>query len=87
VTRASSPRRVSCGVSPPAPGTRWATALVVAITLLLTVALPVHAAEVVLTPVRQIGGPGHAALYAWGAATAPDGSVYIRDYWNYRIQH
>jgi sugar lactone lactonase YvrE len=45
------------------------------------------AAEVEFTPVRQVGGTGHAGLYAWGAATAPDGSVYIGDYWNYRIQH
>lgn len=39
-----------------------------------------------ITPVRIIGGPGHAALYGWGAATMSDGSVLIGDYWNYRVQ-
>ncbi len=43
--------------------------------------------EVSSTPVRQIGGPGHAALYGWGMGTASDGTVYVSDYWNYRIQH
>ena len=45
------------------------------------------AAGLTLTPVRQIGGPGHAGLYGWGAATLPDGSVLIGDYWNYRVVH
>ena len=40
----------------------------------------------VVTPVRIIGGPGHAGLYGWGAATMSDGSVLIGDYWNYRVQ-
>ena len=30
--------------------------------------------------------PGHAQMYGWGAATMPDGSVLMGDYWNYRIQ-
>jgi DNA-binding beta-propeller fold protein YncE len=29
----------------------------------------------------------HAGLYAWGAATMPDGSVIIGDYWNHRVLH
>ncbi len=37
------------------------------------------------TFVRTIGGPGHAGLYAWGMATATDGSILVGDYWNYRI--
>lgn len=45
------------------------------------------AGEVELIPDSIIGGSGHAALYGWGAATAQDGSVYIGDYWNQRIQH
>jgi tripartite motif-containing protein 71 len=45
------------------------------------------AVTVSLTPVRTIGGPGHAGLYGWGAATFGDGSVVIGDYWNYRAQH
>ncbi|MFZ2033909.1 MAG: NHL repeat-containing protein [Candidatus Dormiibacterota bacterium] len=30
---------------------------------------------------------GHAGLYAWGAATMPDGSVIVGDYWNHRVLH
>jgi DNA-binding beta-propeller fold protein YncE len=30
---------------------------------------------------------GHAGLYAWGAATMPDGSVIVGDYWNGRVVH
>jgi tripartite motif-containing protein 71 len=30
---------------------------------------------------------GHAGLYAWGAATMPDGTVIIGDYWNHRVLH
>jgi tripartite motif-containing protein 71 len=30
---------------------------------------------------------GHAGLYAWGAATMPDGSVILGDYWNGRVVH
>ncbi|MBX7159993.1 MAG: hypothetical protein K1X95_06850 [Acidimicrobiia bacterium] len=54
--------------------------------VLVGFAQPARAAAT-LTPIRQIGGSGHAALYGWGAATMPDGSVVIGDYWNYRIQH
>jgi tripartite motif-containing protein 71 len=39
-----------------------------------------------VTPVRILGGPGHAGLYGWGAATMSDGSVLIGDYWNFRVQ-
>lgn len=35
------------------------------------------------TWVRQIGKSGHAGLYAWGAATAIDGSILVTDYNNY----
>ncbi|MFI5285494.1 MAG: NHL repeat-containing protein [Candidatus Dormibacteria bacterium] len=31
--------------------------------------------------------PAAAGLYAWGAATEPDGSILVGDYWNYRIVH
>lgn len=34
----------------------------------------------------QVGGPGHAGLYGWGAATMTDGTVLISDYWNRRVQ-
>jgi streptogramin lyase len=46
-----------------------------------------RAATLRLTPVRTIGGPGHAGLYGWGADTMPDGSILISDYWNFRVQH
>ncbi len=35
---------------------------------------------------HTIGGPGHAGVYAWGAATAADGSILIGDYWNYSVR-
>jgi len=38
-----------------------------------------------LEPVRIVGGPGHAGLYAWGVATLPDGRMVIGDYWNLRV--
>src|SRR5256885_34166 len=72
------------------------TAAALRMTLVLNLALVVtlvvavehgHAAGFQITPVRQIGGSGHAGLYGWGAATLPDGSVLIGDYWNYRIVH
>ena len=44
-------------------------------------------ASTTVTPIRIIGGSGHAGLYGWGAATMNDGSVLIGDYWNFRIQH
>ena len=31
--------------------------------------------------------PAAAVLYGWGAATMPDGSILVGDYWNYRIVH
>jgi tripartite motif-containing protein 71 len=71
-----------------APG--LALALVPALALLATLLVavaPGGAAGVQITPVRQIGGPGHAELYGWGMATQRDGSVLVGDYWNYRIVH
>lgn len=47
-------------------------------------AVPASAAPQ-LTPVRTIGGPAHAELYAWGMDTLSDGSVLVGDYWNFRI--
>ncbi len=38
-----------------------------------------------LVPERIVGGPGHAGLYGWGAATMRDGTVIISDYWNMRV--
>lgn len=35
---------------------------------------------------KTIGKHGHAELYAWGMATAKDGSILVGDYWNYRVQ-
>ena len=38
-----------------------------------------------LEPVRVVGGPGHAGMYAWGVATLPDGRMLLGDYWNLRV--
>jgi tripartite motif-containing protein 71 len=38
-----------------------------------------------LAPVRIVGGPGHAGMYAWGVAALPDGRVLLGDYWNLRV--
>jgi DNA-binding beta-propeller fold protein YncE len=49
---------------------------------------PTSADEVVdprLEPVATVGGPGHAGLYGWGAATMRDGTVLVGDYWNQRV--
>lgn len=59
------------------------TALTMATTLLTA---PAAEAAVTATWVRQIGRPGHAGLYAWGAATALDGSILVGDYNNYNVK-
>ena len=46
-----------------------------------------QAAVLAATPVTTIGGSATAQVYAWGAATMPDGSILIGDYWNLRIVH
>lgn len=46
-----------------------------------------QAAPLAATPVTTIGGSATAQIYAWGAATMPDGSILIGDYWNLRIVH
>jgi tripartite motif-containing protein 71 len=60
-------------------------ALVVGMSVLTAVDVPARAATT-MTWVRTIGGPGHAGLYGWGAATMSDGSVLVSDYWNLRVQ-
>jgi tripartite motif-containing protein 71 len=44
-----------------------------------------HAATVSVTVVRQVGGSGHATMYPWGLGTAPDGTILMADYWNFRV--
>jgi tripartite motif-containing protein 71 len=69
--------------------TRRALAAVVTAGLTLVASLvwvPTADAAVTATWVRQIGRPGHAGLYAWGAATAVDGSILVGDYNNYNIK-
>lgn len=46
-----------------------------------------QAATLAATPITTIGGAANAGLYAWGAATMPDGSILVGDYWNLRIVH
>lgn len=61
------------------------SALAAAVALVLVIALPAEAAPS-LRASRIIGGPGFAFVYAWGAATLPDGDVLISDYWNYHVK-
>lgn len=35
---------------------------------------------------QSMGKPGHAGVYAWGAATAADGTILVGDYWNYTVR-
>ena len=51
----------------------------------LLVSAEAQAAVLAATPVTTIGGSATAQVYAWGAATMPDGSILIGDYWNLRI--
>jgi DNA-binding beta-propeller fold protein YncE len=66
----------------------------IAYLLALSLCLPIAASAggvasaattVNLTPVRQIGGPGHADVYPWGLATTLDGRILVTDYWNWRV--
>jgi sugar lactone lactonase YvrE len=56
------------------------------VTTVSTLPVPAADAAVTATWVRQVGRPGHAGLYAWGAATALDGSILVGDYNNYNIK-
>ncbi|MGZ8566051.1 MAG: hypothetical protein ACXWXS_03260, partial [Actinomycetota bacterium] len=47
---------------------------------------PPAEAAFTLTHSRNIGEPGSAFLYAWGAESLPDGDILISDYWNYSIK-
>lgn len=53
-----------------------------------TVMVPPAATAAITPPtyVRTIGGPGHAGVYAWGMATASDGSILTTDYNNYLVR-
>ncbi len=52
---------------------------------LLVAAPSASAAPLDVTPIGFVGGPGHAGLYGWGAATTQNGNVLIGDYWNRRV--
>ena len=63
-------------------------ALLATLALLLTFGAAPAAAQTPpapLSPVRIVGGPGHAGMYAWGVATLPDGRMLLGDYWNLRV--
>jgi DNA-binding beta-propeller fold protein YncE len=62
---------------------RVAVAAAVAV---LAATVPAGAAAPTLSVRRAIGGPGFAYVYAWGAATLPDGDVLISDYWNFSVK-
>jgi tripartite motif-containing protein 71 len=66
--------------------------LILVLSLLTGTASQSAVASTTITPVQLGTIPasptnGHAGLYAWGAATMPDGSVIIGDYWNGRVVH
>jgi tripartite motif-containing protein 71 len=63
-----------------------ASALVVATTLVATSPVPASAAIVPPTFLRTMGFSGHAGVYAWGMATAIDGTILTSDYNNYVIR-
>jgi len=69
---------------------RRRVALLGAVALLTTVAAVTTGGPVTavpsLTGLRTVGGPGSAFLYAWGAATMPDGDILISDYWNFSVK-
>ena len=64
-----------------------AIVLPLATALALLGSVGAQAATLTATPITTIGGTATAQVYAWGAATMPDGSVLIGDYWNFRIVH
>src|SRR5687767_12056535 len=58
-----------------------------ALIAMLVVVVPTRAQTFIPpTYVGTIGQPGHAGVYAWGMATAQDGSLLVGDYWNYQIR-
>jgi DNA-binding beta-propeller fold protein YncE len=64
--------------------------LVLSLTMLASTGPTAGAAAVTPKQIGVIPKPfidGHASLYAWGAATMPDGSVAIGDIWNRRVVH
>ena len=65
---------------------RGRLSIVVAAALVATFVPAAAAAAFSLTPVRTIGRPGHAGLYAWGMEAAPDGTILVADYNNFRVQ-
>lgn len=64
----------------------FASALIVAGTLVAASPVPASAAITPPTFVRTIGASGHAGVYAWGMATAADGTILTSDYNNYVIR-
>ena len=66
---------------------RAGVALAVVSSVSLLTSMAGQAAALAATPVTTIGGSATAQVYAWGAATMPDGSILIGDYWNLRIVH
>jgi tripartite motif-containing protein 71 len=65
---------------------RYRLSIVVATALVASLVPAAAAAAFGLTPVRTIGRSGHAGLYAWGMEAAPDGTILVADYNNFRVQ-
>ena len=67
---------------------RRKTSIIVCVAALAASTLAIqgaHAATVSVNVVRQVGGSGHATMYPWGLGTAPDGTILMADYWNFRV--
>ena len=67
-------------------GVRFRVAAVAVLACAGLLAPAVAASAFSLTPVRTIGRSGHAGLYAWGMEAAPDGTILVADYNNFRVQ-
>lgn len=67
---------------------RIRSGLLCVVLMLGLVAATPSPAEAASTPtyLRTIGHPGHAGVYAWGMATATDGTILVGDYWNYQVR-
>lgn len=64
----------------------WVACLLATVTAAAGLVSEPAGAAVSATYVRTIGRPGHAGLYAWGMATATNGTILVGDYNNRRIK-
>src|SRR4051812_16346877 len=84
---ATSPRQGRSGIFRRFVGATLAALLTVGGVIIATATSAAAVTAPSPQAVRNIGFPGHAEIYGWGAATMLDGSVLIGDYWNLRVRH